>query len=118
MKAANFGTRRSLYRLNQGLKPDGFKLRFNSKANFETVFLDFIGSRVETRRFQALWVSWIQLVQPHHREDVHHLPQRTYGTHVTVTNGSHRHEDEPNGVRNAVKRRLRIRPALQLDADA
>jgi hypothetical protein len=25
----------------------------------------FIGSRVETRRFQALWVNWIQLVQPH-----------------------------------------------------
>jgi hypothetical protein len=29
----------------------------------------FIGSRVETRRFQALWVNWIQLIQGPHQGD-------------------------------------------------
>jgi hypothetical protein len=35
------------------------------KAKFETGFSHFIGSRVETRRFQALWVNQFHLSQPH-----------------------------------------------------
>jgi hypothetical protein len=36
------------------------------KANFETSFSLYIGSSIEIRRFQKLWVSWIlNMYSPH-----------------------------------------------------
>jgi hypothetical protein len=49
-----------------------YKVECESKSKRLKSGFHFIGSRVETRRFQALWVNWIQLVQTAPTVD-HHL---------------------------------------------
>jgi hypothetical protein len=57
------------------------RYKLSLKGQFETRFsLDRIGSRVETRRLQAV-VNWIQLVQPHRTQPVVFFPHRNLAPH-------------------------------------
>jgi hypothetical protein len=51
-----------------------YKVKVSLKANFETrrSLYSCIGSRVEARRFRALWVNCIGLVQPHRGPEPRH----------------------------------------------